>query len=179
MHVLHTKPDQALLAVGYFVGQDPRIDVYRTSDSGLTWTEVLPESSNHFVSWSGESQIWLHVRLQRAGVSKSIWHSGNAGETWDLRQLPPDSTHVAQYDELLFTESGHGRVLQRHGDWYETTNGALTWVNTGEQRPEIAEPPPAPPAFVRVNEIGEHWILEIQTNEQWERRGEWLKMPLE
>ncbi|MBI2871637.1 MAG: PKD domain-containing protein [Chloroflexi bacterium] len=103
-------------SVGWSVGNAV---ILRTSDGGVTWTEVPGVTANltsvHFAS---PSDGWA------VGAGGAILHTSNGGVTW----VAQSSGTAANLASVHFANASDGWVVGAGGAILRTSNGGVTWV---------------------------------------------------
>jgi photosystem II stability/assembly factor-like uncharacterized protein len=106
--------------------------VWRTSDGGQTWNNVMPEYDScqsgvyYFVWASSLSRNEIYV------LEDNLYHTTNGGATWDTVNV--NGTKAYPYG-IYF-------VTSKHGYWYgqgvtsETTDGGKTWFDAPDVDPK-------------------------------------------
>jgi len=93
-------------------------NIYRTTDSGTTWSLVQTNLNIDYISFTSPTQGF-------AIAGNSLYVTTNGGIHWSLVQ-PTKSFDDNSVEDLSFTSTTHGFVLTDESI-FKTTNGGTTW----------------------------------------------------
>jgi len=123
--------------------------IYRTTDGGQTWTQVLPS----YEIFSSVEMCPSNPNIVYASSDKSIHRSEDAGETWTLIAKPwgPPSVAVGFPIDMQCDPRDVNRIFVNNyaGGNYLSEDGGETWINasqgyTGAQIFDISIVPTSP-----------------------------------
>lgn len=123
--------------------------IYRTTDGGRTWTQVLPS----YEIFSSVEMCPSNPNIVYASSDKSIHRSEDAGETWTLIAKPwgPPSVAVGFPIDMQCDPGDVNRIFVNNyaGGNYLSEDGGETWINastgyTGAQIFDISIVPSEP-----------------------------------
>ncbi len=107
--------------VGYAVGEGGRI--VKTTDTGVTWTDVSPAGSPGRVFNKIKFPIEATgYAVSTEGDSGAVWRSTNSGQTWTKILAAP---HPLK--NLYFSSTNSGIVVGDSGTIFTTFNGGGEW----------------------------------------------------
>jgi hypothetical protein len=98
---------------GYAVGEGT--SVYKTTDAGITWTDLGPLVS--------AGQVTLFFLDEQRGWT-GLHRTTDGGQTWTLMSGTPQST-VA----IIFTDADTGYAVASSGQTVRSVDGGITWEN--------------------------------------------------
>jgi hypothetical protein len=100
-------------STGYAVGEGT--SVYKTTDAGITWTDLGP-----LVSAGQVTVFFLDEQRGWTGLHRTT----DGGQTWTLMSGTPQST-VA----VFFTDADTGYAVASSGQTVRSVDGGMTWEN--------------------------------------------------
>jgi photosystem II stability/assembly factor-like uncharacterized protein len=124
--------------------------LYRSTDRGATWQQ-RPLPPSHFpqpeISFVSDSEGWLNTggspETQCNAEVVGVWHTTDAGATWQFFGLNGLGSATQCKDHLSFVDSNRGFLDARDPNHapviYRTTDGGRTWA--------AFSPLPDPPGF--------------------------------
>lgn len=105
----------------------------KTEDKGETWTEIegidyLDAGYGYYTwglgAWNIGEKIWC-AGLTIDYDSGFLFHSSDAGETWESNYIMEDSTNYAR--SVVFIDDNNGMVTDNSGRIFKTTDGGVNW----------------------------------------------------
>jgi photosystem II stability/assembly factor-like uncharacterized protein len=146
--VVHPKnPDIVYVAaLGHLWGPNPERGVYRSTDGGQTWKQVLTRGPDTGASdiamdpsnprilyasfWEASRKPW---RLDSGGPNSGIWKSSDGGDTWqDLSHAPGLPRGVEGRIGITVSPANPERVWAlveaADGGVYRSDNAGRTWI---------------------------------------------------
>ena len=115
------------------LGRTPK-KIWKTSDSGLTWTELPSAPSMYWgaVATSGDGEIIVAFGLPSLGADQIVYRSLDAGGTWS-----PVYTSAEQLNDIAISDSGDIVVIATSVGIFKSTNGgtnfsALAYVDAAK-----------------------------------------------
>ena len=135
--------------VGWAIGslQDMDDHVLRTSNGGVTWTDLTPPEAaapigehKKATGYFQDTQVAWVIYSNASGItpkSPIVWHTQDSGSTW-LASQPLDTTDLTEFynpSNLQFVNGGSGWLIAHVGvgmnhDYivlYRSNDGGLTW----------------------------------------------------
>lgn len=115
--------------VGYATGGLPASSpavVMKTTDGGLTWTQVLSSSDpNVFVNTNEFLNVVdANILFTNLQWTNKLFRTTDAGATWDT--IVCDS--VFQIVDFHFNSADSGHILSSMGQLFQTNDGGVTWT---------------------------------------------------
>jgi photosystem II stability/assembly factor-like uncharacterized protein len=130
--------------------------VYKTSDGGASWKQIVSPDKNNISMSCGKNAVWFRdtahgfIAGSCNGVQKGLffYRSGDSGATWSLAALPAPTgladaytrdSNACSADTVRFFDANKGYVVVSCNDldakklyrWiYTTADGGSTWKNT-------------------------------------------------
>lgn len=107
----------------------------RTEDKGETWTEIegidyLNAAYGYYTwglgAWNIGESIWC-AGLTSDYDSGFLFHSSDAGETWESHHIMEDSTNYAR--SVVFIDEDNGMITDNSGRIFKTTDGGESWMH--------------------------------------------------
>jgi hypothetical protein len=118
---------------GYvFVGADGWFPVYRSTNGGVTWTQVLNSTVNwvHSCMWNMAEDTTGNLYMVSYIDSANVWKSTNAGTTWTLKFNATAVYGVGvKHCHLVMVDKSTNYVYVTFGD---TTRGLLRSMDGGD-----------------------------------------------
>jgi photosystem II stability/assembly factor-like uncharacterized protein len=105
----------------------------RTEDKGESWTEIegidyLNSAYGYYTwglgAWNIGEKIWC-AGLTKDYDSGFLFHSADAGETWESHHIMEDSTNYPR--SVVFINDNHGMITDNSGRIFKTADGGATW----------------------------------------------------
>lgn len=105
--------------------------ILKTTDGGITWTEILNTNNNGDYVWKlqvlNSNQNVMFGSVEAASpnpgrLAKSI----DGGVSWTFQNAPEIDIQA-----VGFLDENHGWMGGHTTGFYETTNGGVSWTNTG------------------------------------------------
>lgn len=149
-------PDRVFVAAaGTLYGKDDEKGLYRTTDGGTNWEQVLfvsdstscidvvvnPQNSNiiYAATWERIRYPW---QRSYGGVTSRIYRSQDGGDTWEhlTNGLPPSDTNrgrigltiAASDPNVLYATFTENPITNQFAGLYKTTDGGDTWLPTND-----------------------------------------------
>ena len=98
------------------------VSIYRSTDSGETWTSISNQISTGF----GQMALLPNGTIVGVSLSGDAWRSTDGGFNWTRTLVGigalPASWNVSFFDDQL------GTIVGQSGFIYKTTDGGLTWT---------------------------------------------------
>jgi photosystem II stability/assembly factor-like uncharacterized protein len=119
-----------------------RSGVWRTVDSGATWTNITPKSLRRLVDHVAKviaigPDIWLE--MEGGHLFGFLPYSRDGGHSWQFARI----TGTVQMSGLVFGNQRDGWVTGTTSNYkqvqYRTTDGGMSWRRSG-RRPKITVP---------------------------------------
>ena len=141
-------------------------DVYRSTDGGATWTDVLdmPYSTNTGYVLFVDSNDYIHTSVWNSSIPNwDVWRSTDHGDTW-TRTLS-DVKSMWHMDKDLSGTSTDGYLYMNNYDnvdkfiWRSTDQGASlsVWANFSDTV-AYGDPEPTHVHVVQVDWLGQVWV---------------------
>lgn len=147
-------PDIVFVAVqGAAFGPNDERGVYKSTDGGQTWRQVLYVSEttgacdlsmdwhNPRILYAG---MWDHQRfpwaIRSGGPGSGIYKSTDGGESWEklMNGLPEEQGKVAIDVSRANPDRVYANIEAENGGVYRSDDGGQTWIQTNKQRITIA-----------------------------------------
>jgi hypothetical protein len=107
--------------------------LWRTTNAGLSWTKIYTANTSVGFNGSPWSMAWapsgnFAVSNNGYGSRGGVWRTSDDGATW-TQMVSDDINDVSMSptNENHLMAASHGGT----GNWYESTNGGVTWTNLG------------------------------------------------
>lgn len=148
----------------------PESILYRTTDGGITWHEVVVDTLGDGVKdldVFGDQYVWALASRDR------IWVSADTGQTWQSFEIDPFGTMIGEPVAVDFVNQNEGWVVCASSDsWavYHSVDGGQTWTMQG--LPDILNPTPKDIAFANpdtgwISQWGNPLVYTENGGEEW------------
>ena len=115
-------------SIGYLVGSH---DVYKTTNSGKDWNNILTTTDDvlNSISFPNDS-IGYIGGADTHWARNRIYKTTDAGLTWNIYTLPTHLGYLPGLDDICFINSDTGFVTSGIGynEFFKTTDGGISWT---------------------------------------------------
>jgi photosystem II stability/assembly factor-like uncharacterized protein len=204
IEVAPTNPDIALVAaMGDLFGKNPARGIFRTTNGGTDWEQVLFVSdSTGFIDLAMHptnsniifAAAWERIRRpdyrRYSGASSGIYRTTDGGDTWELLtnglpSLPDEKGRIGLAISPSDPNYVYAYIVHEDGNLtgiFQSTDGGNSWNEVNKNG--IGEPGfmwwfgkmyvhPESPKSLIVLSLKVHYIENIGTDPVWETRFEW------
>ena len=102
--------------------------IWKTSDSGLTWTELANAPSMYWgaVATSGDGEIVVALGLPSLGANQIVYRSLDAGATWN--SVYTSATSAEQLNDIAISDLGDVVIVATSGGILKSTDGGSNFL---------------------------------------------------
>ena len=136
-----------MYVIGGFGASTRLNDVWKSTDSGATWTQVTTSASTKFSARNTHSSVYIPSGANAgmyviggrtsggaSGIVNDVWKSTDGGANWTRvtanAAFAVRSLHSSvAFGQAIYVFGGRGASGTHYNDVWKSTDGGATWVN--------------------------------------------------